>query len=66
MAIADFNKAIELRPKFCYVYFNRADIFYIKGEYDKAWEDVYKLQSLRFQVDSQFLKDLRKASRRQR
>jgi hypothetical protein len=31
------------------------------GEYDKAWEDVNKAQSLGYHVSPEFLKDLREA-----
>jgi len=33
-----------------------------KGEYDKAWQDVHKAQSLGFQVPAELLKALREVS----
>ena len=43
-------------------YAERALIYYIKKEYDKAWEDVHKAQSLGQEVREGFLKALREAS----
>jgi hypothetical protein len=41
---------------------NRAIAYAITGEYDKAWEDVHKVQSLGSQVHPEFLEALREAS----
>ncbi|MGD8382892.1 MAG: tetratricopeptide repeat protein, partial [Syntrophobacterales bacterium] len=65
LAIADCTKAIELNPKDAGAYNNRGFAYYSKGKYDKAWEDVHKAESLGYQVELEFLKDLRKASGRQ-
>ena len=65
LAIADCTKAIELNPKDAGAYNNRGFAYYSKGKYDKAWEDVHKAESLGYQVDLEFLKDLREASGRQ-
>ena len=46
-------------------YTNRAVAYYYKGKYTKAWEDIYKAQSLGIQIHPEFLKDLREASGRQ-
>jgi tetratricopeptide (TPR) repeat protein len=64
--LADYNKAIELNPRDANAYNNRAIAYYFKREHDKAWDDVYKAQSLGYQVYTQFLKALREASGRQR
>jgi tetratricopeptide (TPR) repeat protein len=64
-AISDFSKAIEINPRISVAYSNRGLAYYHKGEHDKAWEDVQKAQSLGYQVDPEFLKDLREASGRQ-
>jgi len=42
----------------------RARAYYYKGEYDKAWKDVYQAQALGRQGDSKLLEKLRKASGR--
>jgi len=47
-------------------YNDRAVGYCIKGEYDKAWEDVHKVQSLGYQVYPGFLKTLREASGREK
>jgi len=45
-------------------YRGRAGAYYYKGEYDKAWKDVYEAQALGRQGDSKLLEKLRKASGR--
>ncbi len=61
-----FSKAIEINPRLTAAYYDRAIAYYSKGEYEKVWEDVYKAQSLGYQVPKKFLKALRKASGRER
>ncbi|MEW6104661.1 MAG: tetratricopeptide repeat protein [bacterium] len=64
-----YGSAIEtfdINPRYAEAYNNRGVVYYAKGEYDKAWKDVYKAQSLGYQVKPEFLKLLRKASGRQR
>ena len=63
-AILDFNKTIEIRPGHAQAYLGRLMVFYNKRDYDKAWDDVRKAQSLGLQVPASFLKDLREASGR--
>lgn len=46
-------------------YYNRGSNYMTKGEYDQAWEDVHKAQSMEFQVPPDFLKALREASGRE-
>lgn len=65
-AISDYNKAIDINPRFAKAILSRGVAYYSKGEYDKAWEDVHKAQSLGYQVHPGFLKALREASGRQR
>ena len=65
-AISDYSKALEINPKDTAAYNNRGMAYYRKGEYDKAWEDVHKAQSLGFQVRPGFLKNLREASGREK
>ncbi len=63
-AIELWEKAIELDPELAMAYNNRAVAYYYMKEYDKAWDDVYKTQSLGNQVHPGFLKALREASGR--
>ncbi len=65
-AISDFTKALEINPRYTDAYYNRGVSYFDKGQYDKAWEDVYKAQDLGHEVHPKFLKDLRKASGRQK
>jgi len=62
-AISDFDKAIEINPKLAKAYNNRA-VFYLfyEKEYEKAWRDVRKAQSLGYQVHPEFLRRLHEAS----
>jgi len=43
-----------------YVY--RGMLYYQRGEYDKAWSDVRRAQSLGHEIPSDFLQTLRRAS----
>ena len=65
-AISYLNKAIEINPRHAGAYYNRGLAYYNKREYDKAWEDVHKAQSLGYQVHPEVLKKLREASGRER
>jgi tetratricopeptide (TPR) repeat protein len=64
-AISDFNKALEISPKYAEAYYNRGYTYYLKEEYEKSWEDINKAQDLGLKVPPKFLDDLRKASGRQ-
>ncbi len=65
-AIAVYNKAIEINPRLAKVYNNRGVAYFYKRKYDRVWDDVHKAQSIGYQDHIGFLKDLRKASGRQR
>jgi tetratricopeptide (TPR) repeat protein len=64
-AISDYNKALEIEPGFAKVYVLRGLAYYSKGEYDKVWIDVHKVQSLGYRFPPGFLKTLREASGKQ-
>jgi tetratricopeptide (TPR) repeat protein len=59
-----FDKAIEANPRLAAAYYDRANAFYNKGEYEKVWEDIDRARSLGYQVPKKFLKALRKVSGR--
>ena len=61
-AILDYTRAIEISPGFAAAYYNRALAYYDKGEYEKAWQDVFKAESLGYVIHPIFLKNLREAS----
>jgi tetratricopeptide (TPR) repeat protein len=65
LAISDYNKALEINPRFTDAYYNRGVTYYYKREYEKSWKDVKKAQSLGYQIDPEFLDRLRKLSGRQ-
>jgi tetratricopeptide (TPR) repeat protein len=64
-AISDSNKALEINPNFGMAYYQRGRVYYLKGEYNKSWNDIKKTQDLGFEIPSEFLDELRKASGRQ-
>jgi tetratricopeptide (TPR) repeat protein len=50
-AIADFSKAIELRPDFANAYNNRSYAYEAKKNYTAALDDVLKAKVMHFAVD---------------
>jgi tetratricopeptide (TPR) repeat protein len=65
-AIADATRAIEIEPDNPKHYSNsRAWGYYYKGDYNKAWQDVHKAESLGGSIDPDFLEKLKKASGRE-
>ena len=61
-AIAGLTRAIEIDPQCAMAYFRRSLVYYTKGAYDEALDDVREIQSLRLPVPSGFLQALRAAS----
>lgn len=59
-----FSKACESNPRLAAAYYDRANSYYNKGEYEKVWEDIDRARSLGYQVPKRFLKALRKVSGR--
>ena len=53
---------MEINPSDAVTYLVRGIAYYEKKDYDKAWDDVHKAQSLGLQVRPNFLEALRKAS----
>jgi tetratricopeptide (TPR) repeat protein len=45
-AIADYNQAIELNPKYAHAYKNRGSAYESKGDYERAQDDYRKVLSL--------------------
>jgi len=60
-AISDFNKVLEINPKFALAYYDRGRSYYHKKDYDKSWEDIKKAQDLGWKIPPEFLDELRKA-----
>ena len=61
------NKAIEIDPKSKYAYTSRAFAYCKEKEYEKAWEDEHKEESLGYKLEKEdldFLAQLKKASGR--
>jgi tetratricopeptide (TPR) repeat protein len=62
LAIADYTKALRNAPGSVEAYEGRAKAYLAKKEYDKSWEDVRKVKSFGYTVESDFLQVLQKAS----
>jgi tetratricopeptide (TPR) repeat protein len=58
-AISDYNKAIEIDPGLVEVYNKRAVVYFLKKEYDKSWQDVYKANVLGYKISPEFLDALK-------
>jgi len=61
-----FTKIIQTNPRLAAAYYDRANAFYNKGEYDKVWEDIDRARSMGYHVPKKFLKSLRKVTGRER
>jgi len=60
VAISDYDKAIEMDPRYAAAYINRAVVYYELGQYDKAWGDVHKAEELGAIVNPGFVSALKK------
>jgi len=61
-ALSDFTKAIDLSPNDPVAYHNRAVVFYQFKEYDRAWEDVRKVQKIGATVNPEIIRMLKEAT----
>ncbi|MBI4558945.1 MAG: hypothetical protein HY706_15285 [Candidatus Hydrogenedentes bacterium] len=62
-AIADYTKLMELERSDVKLAIEcRAELYFKKSDYEKAWEDVRKAESLGVARDPEFLSKLKKAS----
>ena len=65
-AVDDFAKEAEIRPESRGVQAYRLALsHFLQKEYDQCWEQIDKLQSMRYTVSPVFLADLKKASGRE-
>jgi len=62
LALADFNRAVEIKPENREAYHNRAMAYFLKKQYAKSWEEIRKLEGLGFWADANFLEKLKRAS----
>lgn len=60
-AISEFDFQLETNPYNARIYYERALVYYNKGEYDKAWQDIQRAQSLGYEVPTEFLQLLSEA-----
>ncbi len=45
-AIADFDRAIEINPRYAKAYTNRGNVYWHRGQYDQAVSDYNKALSI--------------------
>lgn len=69
-ALSDYNRTIQTffwnDPNNAAVYSSRAEAYLYKHEYEKAWEDVHKAESLDSKLQLPFIEALKKASGREK
>lgn len=65
-AVRGYNRAIELNPDYAQAYNNRAIVYYFQKEYALAWQDVHRAEALGFIPNADFMKQLKKASEREK
>lgn len=65
-AISEFDALLENNPHNARAYYERGLVYYNKGEYDKARQDVRKAQGLGYEVPAEFLRLLSEASQENR
>jgi Tfp pilus assembly protein PilF len=64
-AIADYNKMVEIRPADLKVVIDgRAEQYFEKGDYAKAWADVEEAKELGVNIDKELIDKLQKAAPR--
>jgi len=63
-AISDETKAIEINPNLGAAYGARGLAYYAAKDYDKTWADVHKAKELGFTIPSDFIKQLKQLSGR--
>lgn len=61
-AILELSRVLEKNPQNARAYYERGLIYYEKGQYDKAWQDVRTAQGLGYEVPAVFLRLLSETS----
>lgn len=61
-SISQISRVIEKNPQNARAYYERGLVYYERRDYDKAWQDVRKAQSLGYDVPQEFIKLLSEAS----
>ena len=61
-ALSDYEYAIDLNPDYSEALNNRAVVYYQLKEYAKAWKDVRKVKSLKWNINPNFINALKNAS----
>ena len=66
LAIISCNKVLENDPDSVEVYLTRARAYCILQEFDKAWEDVYRVKAKGVEVPVELIEDLKRVSGREK
>lgn len=61
-AVSDSNKAIEINPQYTDAYVIQAKIYILANDFDNAWANIHKAESLGGVIKPELLEELKKAS----
>jgi len=64
--ISVFSAAIEKTPNYAGAYYNRAIAYFYKKNYEQCWQDVRMAELLGYRFSADFLKALKKSSKREK
>lgn len=65
-AVSELSRVLENNPQNARAYYERGLVYYEMGQYDKAWQDVRKAQSLGYDVPADLLRLLSEAQQTQK
>ncbi len=65
-ALSDWTKTLEIAPSSAAIYSNRGIVYCALERYDESWDDIHKAEAMGIKISSDFLKILKKKSKRDR
>jgi tetratricopeptide (TPR) repeat protein len=65
-ALVEYNRSLQADPKYVLAYKNRTQLYYRIKQYDLAWRDLQKVQSLEGTAEPQFIGKMQEALARER
>jgi len=65
LAVSDCDKALEISPQYVDAYIIRAKIYMLANDFDNAWANIHKAESLGGTIKPELLEELKKASGRE-
>ncbi len=63
--ISVFSKTVESNPNYAGAYYNRAIAYFYRNNYERCWQDVHKAESLGLKFKPDFIRVLKKVSKRE-